>query len=245
MSSAQAVPAFEWSDRALEVRQFLYQYFCDTGHGPTLREVHEALGFSRDEIIAAYKELAFGEIVIDQTSQNYYIVKVPPFSSLPTQVQVFVDDTFHSFAGCAMESVALSRMPPLSSKTVRLETFCACCLDPITIVMRDGVPQSVSSDDIRIHVSKPPSEWGIPTVAPMCDSMNYILGERHAARYERMISRRGVLFTIDQARPFVAGVANNRMWDYHWNPGPMRPGPILEAIRTMGVDVSAWDPASA
>lgn len=240
----QNVPPFTWSDKALEVRRFLYQHWCDHGRGPTLRDTHEALGLDRAEIISAYKELSRGEIVFDQTTQNFLILKVPPFSSMPSQVQVWIDGSFHSFAGCAMESVAISRMPPFEDREVRLESYCACCLAPVTVVMRNGELVSRSPESVLIHISKPTAEWGIPTVLPMCDSMNYVLDVSHAERYERTIGRRGVVFTIEQARPFVKPVADNRMWDYHWNPGPMRPEPILGGIRALGVDVSGWDPGS-
>ena len=242
MAGAQGVPAFQWSEGALKVRGYLYQYWCDNGRGPTLRQVHEAIGFSREQIIAAYKELAFGEIVFDENSQNFYMLKCPPFSSMPTQVQVFIDGKFHSFAGCAMESVALSRMPPFKDKEVRLESFCACCLKPISLLMKNGEALQKNPGTILIHVSKPLAEWGIPTVMPMCDSMNYVLDARHAERYERMIGRRGVTFTIEQARPFVKGVADNRMWDFHWTPGPMTPEKVGEHIHNQGVDMSNWEP---
>ena len=241
----QGLPPYEWTELALDVRAYLYQYWCDHGRGPTLRDTHEALGLSREDIIAAYKELSRGEIVFDQTTQNFAMIKVPPFSSYPSQVSVFIDDRFHCFAGCAMESVAISRMPPFENKVLRLESYCACCLEPVTVVMKNGELVSQDPESALIHVSKPPSEWGIPTVMPMCDSMNYVLDAHHAARYERKIGRRGVVFTIEQARPFVKGVADNRMWDRHWNPGPMRPDTILTAVHTMGVDASAWDPDTA
>ena len=242
--SQQGLPPFTWSPRALEVRAYLYQYWCDHGRGPNLRDTHEALGLSRAEIIAAYKELARGEIVFDETTQNFAMLKVPPFSSYPTPVQVWIDDAFHAFAGCAMESVAISRMPPFEDKEIRLETSSACCLEPITIVMHNGELVRRSADSVLVHVSMPPTDWAIPTVMPMCDAMNWVLDAHHAERYERTIGRRGVVFTIEQARPFVKGVADNRMWDYHWNAAPLTPEPILEAIRGLGVDVSNWDPES-
>ncbi len=239
--TSQGVPPFEWSESAKKVRAFLYQYWCDEGHGPTLRRVHETVGLDREEIIAAYKELAFGEIVFDQTTQGFAMLKCPPFSSFPTGVEVHIDGRFHSFAGCAMESVAISKMPPFQSRLLHLEAFCACCLEPIWLDFRDGELQDRSTDSVLIHVGKPPREWGIPSVMPMCDSMNYVLDKAHAERYEREMGLRGVVFTIEQAQPFVKGVADNRMWDYHWNPGPMRPDPIFAAIKAMGVDVSNWE----
>lgn len=240
--SQQGVPPFSWSETALRVRQYLYQHWCDHGRGPTLRDTHEALGLPREEIISAYKELARGEIVFEETTQNFYMLKVPPFSSFPSQVQVWIDGSFHSFAGCAMESVALSRMPPFEGREVTLESYCACCLKPVTVVTRNGEVLNRTPESVLIHVSKPTAEWAIPTVLPMCDSMNYVLDALHAARYERKMGRRGVVFTLEQARQFVSPVAENRMWDYHWNPGPLTPEPILEGMRALGIDVTVWDP---
>ena len=54
------VPFFEWSERALALRQFNYEHWCEHGHGPNLRDVHEALGYTRTEIVQTYKELALG-----------------------------------------------------------------------------------------------------------------------------------------------------------------------------------------
>ena len=240
--SQQGLPPFTWSPLALEVRQYLYQYWCQHGRGPNLRDAHEALGLSRHDLIAAYKELSRGEIVFDQTTQNFAMLKVPPFSSYPTPVQVWIDGAFFAFAGCAMESVAISRMPPFEGQVLTLETSCACCLEPISIVMSNGELVSRSAATALVHVSMAPQDWAIPTVMPMCDAMNWVLDADHAQRYERMIGRRGVVFTIEQAQPFVKGVADNRMWDYHWNAAPLTPEPILEAIRGLGVDVSNWDP---
>jgi hypothetical protein len=241
----QGIPSFEWSEDALKVRQHLYEYWCERGRGPNLREVHEALGLSRAEIIAAYKQLELGKmIVVDQTSQNFNVLKMLPFNSFPSQVQVWLDGDFHSYAGCAMESVAISKMPPFKDREVRLESYCACCLAPITVVMRNGELVSASPESALIHVSTIPYDWGIPSLMAMCDSMNYVTDAAHADNYERMVARRGVLFTIDQARPFVSSVADARMWDYHWPNAPLTPAPIVDGIAALGVDVSNWTPGA-
>src|SRR5207302_1195571 len=162
----QGIPEFKWSDNALKVRQYLYESWCDKGWGPSLRNVHEDLGLSREEIIAAYKELELGKmIVVDQHSQNFNMLKMLPFNSFPSQMY-------------------------------------------------------------------------------MCDSMNYVIDAKHAERYERKVARRGVLFTIEQAQPFVKPVADARMWDYHWPNAPLTPGPILDGMRALGIDVSNWDPST-
>lgn len=242
----QGIPSFEWSEDALAIRQYLYEFWCEHGWGPNLRDVHEALGLEREAIIAAYKQLELGKmIVVDQTSQNFNMLKMLPFNSFPSQVQVWIDDRFHAYAGCAMESVAISRMPPFENKDIRLESYCACCLEPIRVVMRNGELVRAEPETVLIHVSTITYEWGIPSLMSMCDSMNYVTDAHHAAVYERKVARRGVLFTIEQARPFVRGVADARMWDYHWPNAPLTPGPIIDGMRALGVDVSNWDPAAA
>lgn len=113
----QNLPSFEFSDRAKQVRSFLYDHWCEHGHGPNLRAVHEATCLDRRRIVETYKELERGLIVVfDDTSANANLLKVQPFSSYPSQVEVHVDDRFHSFAGCAMEATAISRIPPFEDK---------------------------------------------------------------------------------------------------------------------------------
>ena len=235
------VPEFRFSDDALRVRQFLYEYWCAHGHGPNLRAASEASGLNRDRLLATYRELDLGLIVtIDQGTQNGNILKLQPFSSYPSQVEVHVDGRFHSFAGCAMESIALSRMPPFAGKEIRLESYCACCLAPVTIRVRDGELLSRAPASVLIHVSSTPREWNTTNIVCMCDSMNFVHDAEHAQAYERTISRRGVLFTPEQAQRFVADTGQNRMWRYDWPPVTFRPERVIAGIRALGVDVTNW-----
>jgi len=235
------VPEFRFSDDALRVRQFLYEYWCAHGHGPNLRAASEASGLDRDRLLATYRELDLGLIVtIDQGTQNGNILKLQPFSSYPSQVEVHVDGRFHSFAGCAMESIALSRMPPFAGKEIRLESYCACCLAPVTIRARDGELLSRAPTSVLIHVSSTPREWNTTNIVCMCDSMNFVHDAEHAQAYERAISRRGVVFTPEQAQRFVADTGKNRMWRYDWPPVTFRPERVIAGIRALGVDVTNW-----
>jgi hypothetical protein len=237
----QRVPPFQFSEDALRVRQFLYEHWCAHGRGPNLRAVHEATGLARERIIDAYRELDLGLVcTIDQGTQNCNLLKLQPFSSYPSQVEVFVDDRFHCYAGCAMESIAVSRMPPFAGRTLRLESYCACCLAPVTVVAREGEILSCRPESVRIHVSTSPREWNTSDIVCMCDSMNYVVDAEHAAAYERRICRRGVLFTLEQARRFVAGTAESRMWRYDWPPVTLVPERVIAGIKALGVDVSSW-----
>ena len=68
-----------------------------------------------------------------------------------------------------------------------------------------------------------------------------VLDAEHAAAYERQIARRGVLFTLAQARRFVAGTGENRMHRYYWEPAALIPSRVIAGIKALGVDVSNWE----
>jgi hypothetical protein len=237
----QNVPEFQFGDDALKLRQFIYEYWCANGHGPNLRAAHEGTGLARERIIEAYKQLDLGVIcVVDHDSQNFNLLKVQPFSSFPSQVEVYLDGKFHCYAGCALESIALSRMPPFAGKEIRLESYCACCLEPVTIVVRDGEVLSKKPETVCVHISTSPRDWNKANIVSMCDSMNYVHDAAHAQVYEKQIARRGVLVTLDQARRFVADTAANRMYKYDWPPVSVKPARIIAGLKAIGVDLSNW-----
>jgi hypothetical protein len=237
----QNVPEFRFSDDALKLRQFLYEHWCANGRGPNLRAAHEATGLTRERLVAAYRELDLGLVcTLHQETQNMSVLKLQPFSSYPSQVEVHVDGKFHCWAGCAMESVALSRMPPFAGKEIRLESYCACCLAPVSLVTRDGSVLSRTPASVLIHVGTSPRDWNKTDIVCMCDSMNYVLDAAHALALERTLCRRGVLFTLEQAERFVADTGKNRMWRYDWPPVSLRPERVIAGIRALGVDVTNW-----
>jgi hypothetical protein len=237
----QNVPAFEFSEDALKIRALIFDFWCEHGRGPTLREVHEETELERRRITQAYKELQLGIVItVDEDTQNCNLVKAPPFSSFPSQVRAYVDEKFHSFVGCASEAVAFSHMPPFRDKTVRLESHCACCLAPVTLISKNFELQSVTPPGVMLHISLSPDEWNNVDMRRMCDSMNYVIDDEHADRYERQTSTRGIRVNLDQAKMFVQGVANERMWNFHWKPGTLNPRAVIKGFKMMGVDTSPW-----
>jgi hypothetical protein len=236
----QNVQAFEFSDSAKALRAFVYEFWCEHGHGPNLRAARDGTGFDRRTIIQAYKELQLGIIcVVDQDSQNCNVLKFQPFSSFPSQVEVWIDDHFHSFAGCALESVAISRMPPFAGKELVLKSYCACCLGPIDLTAKDGVV-TPSTHSTLVHVSTSPWDWNNNDIVHQCDSMNYVIDAAHAERYERIVSRRGVLLTIEQTAMFVKATGDERMWNPDWAPATIDPKAVIFGMKQLGVDVSPW-----
>lgn len=235
------VPVFEWSDDALHLRAFVYEFWCEQGRGPTLAEVHAALGRDRHAILEAYKELQLGLIcVIDQDSFNGDLVKFQPFASHPTQVKAIVDGAFHSFAGCAMEAVAFGHMPPFAGRDVRLEGFCACCFEPITFGFREGELIDRRPDTFYVHVNRSPYQWANVDIRSMCDAMNFVIDADHAREWERQTGTAGVLFDLQQAQWFTSDTAKRRMHDHHWPPGQLMPEAVIRIVRKLGVDTTAW-----
>ena len=171
---------------------------------------------------------------MQEDTQNCNLLKAPPFSSFPTQVRAYIDDEFHSFVGCASEAVAFSHMPPFKDKTVRLESHCACCLAPVTLVSKNFELQSVdAARRVAAHLAAP-FDWNNVDMLRMCDSMNYVIDAHHAERYERQTATRGVLVNLDQAKMFVQDVANERMWNYHWKPGTLNPKAVDQGLQDDG-----------
>jgi len=238
---AQNVPAFQFSDDALRVRQAIYEHWCEHGRAPNLREMRGYTGLGRLRLLDVYRELDLGLIItLHPLTQQAAILKCQPFSSYPSQVAVHRDGRFHCWAGCAMESMAISLMPPFAGVELRLESYCPCCLDPVSLTVRDGEVLSRRPETIRIHVSHSPRDWNVTDIVCMCDGMSFVIDDRHAAAYERQISRRGVLFTLEQAQKFVAGTGRSRMHRYDWEPVPLIPERVLKGIAALGVDVSPW-----
>ncbi|MDG2026444.1 MAG: organomercurial lyase [Acidimicrobiales bacterium] len=233
------VPFFEFTEPALALRQFNYEHWCANGHGPNLRDVKETLGFDRREAIQLYKELALGiACTIDPDSMNCPVLRFQPFASFPTQVKAYVDGEFHSYAGCSMEAVAFSNMPPFEGKECRLDSYCMCCMEPISFTAVSG--KVVEADPLLLHVSTSPYDWFNNDLMIQCDSMNFVKDEEHAERFEKEVCRRGVVFTLDQALTFVSGAVGERMWTYTKPSERMDPGSVLEGVRGLGVDVTNW-----
>jgi len=235
----QNVPAFEFSDAAKALRAHVYEHWCEHGRGPNLGAVHAALGFDRRTIVQAYKELQLGIIcVVDQDSVNCNLLKFQPFSSFPSQVEVWMDGRFHSYAGCALESVAISKMPPFAGKQLTLRSYCACCLTAIELGAIDGVV--TAPEGVLVHIGTSPWDWNNDDIVHQCDSMNFVLDEAHADRYERIVCRRGALLTIEQTALFVKATGDSRMHDYDWAPATIDPKAVIYGMKQLGVDVSAW-----
>ena len=238
---AHYVPSLEWSARALQVRQFVFDFWAEQGRAPNLRQVGEGTGLLRREIVQAYKELQTGiVVVVDQDSPNCDLLKAPPYSAFPSQVEMYIDDVFHCFIGCAHEAVAVSKMPHFEGKELRLESYCACCLAPITFWSREFEITRAQPEAPLVHCATPVWDWVHDDMKSMCDNVNLVIDSEHAAAYERQIGRRGILFSMQQVKDYVEPAIGVRGWDYHWPSQSMNPERLIDRLRELGIDLSPW-----
>jgi hypothetical protein len=239
----QNVPDIAWTDDALKLRQFMFDFWFEQRRPPMLSDCRTGTGLDRRSIQQAYKLLDLGlNVTVDQRTQNMHLLKAPPFSAYPTQVAMYDDDGFHSYIGCPHEALGASNSPQVRGKTLRFEMFCACCLDPIRVVLRDYEILETSHPDALIHVTQSPWDWNNADMIGMCDATNIVIDAEHGERYERMQSARAVTMSLEQAREYIRFVAERRLWDYHWPSLSMDPASILERLSDLGIDVSAWIP---
>ena len=48
------------------------------------------------------------------------------------------------------------------------------------------------------------------------------------------------MFTLDQAKLFVSAAVGERMWNYHKPTERMDPAVVIDAVASLGVDVTNW-----
>ena len=238
------VGGFEFTEDALRLRQFMFDFWFAHRRPPSLRDAHRALDLGRIELIEAYKLLELGLVVtVDQSTQNCNLLKAPPFASFPTLYEMHVDGAFHSFIGCAHEILGASNSPQVRDKDLHFESACECCLEPITLELRNFEVISCSPSEPLIHVTESPWYWLNRDMISMCDVTNFALDRHHGERYERMQGRRGVYFTLAQAREYVRTVAETRLWDYHWAPMTgFDPRTIFAGMEALGIDTGPFTP---
>ena len=147
------------------------------------------------------------------------------------------------------ESIRVWKNAPLffAGHAARLQRACERCgfrfdhsaLATAEKLLRQGKLDAAIAEYAKV-VADNPRDWNTTNIICMCDTMNYVQDAEHALAYERHICRRGVLFTLEQARRFVASTATSRMWNYAWPPVTFHPERVIAGIKALGVDVSNW-----
>ena len=229
---------FELTPDAKRVRRFLEDYFIVHGFGPDFPEIMTTLQMSQNETWEAIHQLEQAvQVMLVPGTEN--LVKMPPFSYVPTPHRVSLGDSRRWYTGCAGEACAINKMFP--GRQVTIESTCRDCWEPITLVMKDGELLSVDPPEAVIHLGVHPSKFGEDWIVT-CDSINFFRSAEHVAAWEEAVpQRRGVMMPIEMGPAWVDGVASTRYWNYDRGSDAVDGGALLARFRAMGLDVKAWE----
>jgi hypothetical protein len=134
-----------------DVRLFIYRCFMDSGAPPSVADAAAELGVTEDEAEAAYRRLESDRaIVLAPGTANVWMAN--PFSSVPTPFRVHTDAG--SFWGsCIWDALGI---PAMLNADGRVETWCADCMEPMTLTVADG---ELEQADGVAHFAVPASQW--------------------------------------------------------------------------------------
>jgi hypothetical protein len=94
------VPAFEFSDRAKQVRAFVFEFWCEHGAADAARghDAPSSIGVASSRPTRSSNSDRHHR---RREHAELQPAKAPPFSSYPSQVRAYIDDEFHSFVGAS------------------------------------------------------------------------------------------------------------------------------------------------
>jgi hypothetical protein len=210
-----ASESFDLSAVSKAVRHRIEECCIADGVPPSPQEIGEQLSLDRATVLGALRELQQAvQVMFVPGTEN--IIKVPPFSAVPTRHRVFVDGEWKGYAGCAGEASAVDGLFP--GKTVRVVSACPECWEPIELVVKDRELLSMRPGDAVLHIGVHPDRFRDDWIVT-CDSINFFPDLEHVARWEEMVSaRRGGTMPASGALKWADGVARSRFWNYDRGP---------------------------
>ena len=228
---------FEFSSVAKRLRHYLYEYYLAHGIGPDLSSILGDLELTQQEAWEALYQLERANFVVFVPGTED-ILKVPPFSSVPTRHRVTAEDGRTWYAGCAGEACSLNALLPGVQVTVT--STCPDCWEPVVFSARDREFLSIDPEAAVIHIGIHPTDFRRDWIVT-CDSINFFRSEDHVTAWEAAVSeRRGVLFPIQMGMKWTDFSARTRYWDYDRPSNQYVAGAMEASLEALGADVSVW-----
>jgi hypothetical protein len=129
----------------------IYRHFAETGLGPPLHVVAERVGADITCVRDAYVRLRSQRVLVLEPDGES-IRMAPPFSGVPTQHVVIVDDTKY-FANCAWDSFGI---PAALNRTGQVHSRCEQSDEPLNLeIALEGPPPC----DWLFHCLIPAARW--------------------------------------------------------------------------------------
>lgn len=230
-----------WTDTARSVLYAIYEFWAANGRPPSYVDLYRSTDVAPREMRQAFAELSDGmALAFPEERLQLSILKVPPYSALPTPVACYIDESFHAHLGCPAEAMTISRLPMYENRLLTIRSACACCFTPIELSVQDGNIVSVTPDDVRIAITSSPWSWGSAQIDRICDEFHFVLNSDHALQLDVQLARRSVVATPGQIRELGAAVAARRMHDPSWGPVRIIPKRFIRQLEKSGVNVDCW-----
>ncbi len=135
----------------VRLRNRTYEQFVALGRAPQAAEVAELLQVRVEDVLAGWRQLhADHALVLDATGSEIRMAN--PFSAVPTSYRVQVDDRWW-YANCAWDAFGICAALHADG---RIETSCADCHEPMSVAVRDQVPDEPA---LLFHCLVPAVQW--------------------------------------------------------------------------------------
>jgi hypothetical protein len=129
----------------------IYRHFAETGRRPSLKEVAELVGSDISSVRDAFSRLR-AQRVLALEADGESIRMAPPFSGVPTQHVVIVDNRKY-FANCAWDSFGI---PAALQRPGWVHSRCEQTHEPLDLeICMEGPPPS----DWLFHCLVPAAKW--------------------------------------------------------------------------------------
>jgi hypothetical protein len=135
----------------LRVRNLTYHHFVEFGRGPTIHEVADEVGLSREETEASWRRLHDAHALVLERGRTE-IRMASPFSAVPTAHRVRAGGRVW-YANCAWDAFGICAALHVDGL---VESSCPDCGEPIWIEIRDRRPVP---DELLFHVLVPAAQW--------------------------------------------------------------------------------------
>ncbi len=133
------------------VRHFVYQFWADKTHPPSIQDTARELGIEVDDARRLYAELDERHALMLMPG-THVIRMANPFSGVPTGFRVTVGERKY-YANCAWDSFGI---PAALHSDAQIDAFCSNTQEPLRIALQDG---EISGDSAVVYIRVPFAHW--------------------------------------------------------------------------------------
>lgn len=145
------------SARLWDARHFVYAFWVEHTHPPTVQDTARGLGVEADEARALYAELNARHAMLLMPG-THVIRMANPFSGVPTGFRVTITGTSaHAgkkyYANCAWDSFGI---PAALAADATIDAFCSNTQEPLRLRVGDG---KITGDAAVVYFRVPFAHW--------------------------------------------------------------------------------------